>query len=100
MTWDLWMVAGFGAQLCFSSRFLVQWIASERAGRSVVPVTFWTFSVVGGCMLLAYAIHRKDPVFILGQASGLVVYVRNLWLIAREKRQIAMGTAEVNNAAA
>lgn len=84
---DLWLVIGFGAQLCFSSRFLVQWVASERAGRSVVPVAFWVFSVVGGAMLLAYAIHRRDPVFISGQAAGLLVYFRNLWLIAREKRQ-------------
>lgn len=84
---DLWLVIGFGAQLCFSSRFLVQWVASERAGRSVVPVAFWVFSVVGGAMLLVYAIHRRDPVFIFGQAAGLLVYFRNLRLIFREKRQ-------------
>ena len=88
----LWLAIGFGAQACFSSRFLVQWVASERAGRSVVPITFWIFSVVGGVMLLAYAIHRQDPVFILGQAAGLLVYVRNLWLIAREKRRSLVQT--------
>jgi len=84
---DLWLAIGFSAQLCFSSRFLVQWVVSERAGRSVIPVAFWIFSMVGGGMLLAYAIHRRDPVFILGQAAGLLVYSRNLWLIAREKRR-------------
>lgn len=91
---DLWLAIGFGAQLCFSSRFLIQWLASERAGRSVIPVAFWVFSVVGGGMLLVYAIHRRDPVFILGQAAGLLVYSRNLWLIAQEKRRSLVHTSE------
>ena len=82
----LWLCLGFCAQAIFAGRFLVQWIASERKGRSVVPIHFWTLSMVGGCMLLAYAIHRLDPVFIVGQASGLVVYTRNLVLIRRERR--------------
>ena len=75
-----WIVLGFVAQGLFTMRFLVQWIASERQRKSVVPVAFWYLSVAGGGLLLAYAIHRKDPVFILGQATGLLVYVRNLML--------------------
>lgn len=80
------LVLGFIAQGLFASRFLVQWIASERARRSVVPVSFWFLSVSGGALLLVYAILRKDPVFILGQASGLVIYSRNLYLIYRERK--------------
>lgn len=79
----LWMIVGFAAQACFFSRFFVQWIASERAGESVMPNAFWWFSLVGGAGLLVYAIHRKDPVFILGQGAGLVIYVRNLMLIRK-----------------
>jgi lipid-A-disaccharide synthase-like uncharacterized protein len=66
----------------------VQWLASEKAKKSVMPVAFWFFSLFGGALLLIYAIQRKDPVFIAGQGLGLVVYVRNLWLIANEKKQI------------
>lgn len=80
------LVLGFIAQGLFASRFLVQWIASERAKRSVVPVSFWFLSVSGGALLLLYAILRKDPVFILGQASGLIIYSRNLYLIYRERK--------------
>jgi lipid-A-disaccharide synthase-like uncharacterized protein len=68
-------------------RFLVQWIASERVGRSVIPVAFWWFSVGGGLLLLVYALYRKDPVFILGQAFGVFVYLRNLYFVLRERRQ-------------
>jgi lipid-A-disaccharide synthase-like uncharacterized protein len=75
-----WIVLWFVAQGLFTMRFLVQWIASERQKKSVVPVAFWYLSVAGGGLLLVYAIYRKDPVFILGQATGLVVYVRNLML--------------------
>ncbi|MGX1098913.1 lipid-A-disaccharide synthase N-terminal domain-containing protein [Amorphus sp. MBR-141] len=89
---DLWLILGFAAQAMFSMRFLVQWIASEKARRSVVPVTFWFFSLGGGAMLLAYAVHQKDPVFIAGQAAGLVIYVRNLWLIMREHRAALVKT--------
>jgi lipid-A-disaccharide synthase-like uncharacterized protein len=78
-----WLVLGLLGQACFSARFLVQWIASERRRASVVPVLFWYFSVAGGVVLLAYAIHRMDPVFILGQGFGLLVYARNLYFIAR-----------------
>jgi lipid-A-disaccharide synthase-like uncharacterized protein len=78
-----WVGFGLAGQLLFTARFLVQWIASERARRSVVPVSFWYFSMGGGLMLLAYAIYRADPVFVLGQLMGVVVYARNLWLIHR-----------------
>ena len=80
----LWLALGFLGQAIFSGRFLVQWIASERRKRSVVPRAFWWLSLAGGVTLLAYAIHRRDPVFILGQAAGLVVYGRNLVLVRRE----------------
>jgi len=83
---DLWIIFGFVAQFMFMMRFLLQWIASEKAGRSVVPVAFWFFSLAGGVLLLAYAIYREDPVFIAGQAAGLLVYARNLWFIQRERR--------------
>lgn len=83
-----WILAGFAGQALFTSRFLVQWIASERVKRSVVPHLFWYLSMAGGTMLLIYAIHRRDPVFIAGQATGLFVYSRNLWLIFRAKRNI------------
>jgi lipid-A-disaccharide synthase-like uncharacterized protein len=69
----------------FSCRFLIQWITSERRKRSVVPILFWWFSLAGGLCLLSYAIHRRDPVFILGQSAGLVVYIRNLVLIRRRR---------------
>ncbi|MGQ7791630.1 lipid-A-disaccharide synthase N-terminal domain-containing protein [Faunimonas sp. B44] len=84
---DFWILLGFVAQSLFMMRFVVQWIASERVGRSIVPVAFWFFSLGGGFLLLIYAIQRQDPVFIAGQGLGLVIYVRNLWLILREKRQ-------------
>jgi len=78
-----WILFGLGAQFLFMMRFLVQWIASERQQRSYVPVIFWYFSIGGGLMLLTYAIQRRDPVFILGQSLGLLVYTRNLVLIYR-----------------
>jgi lipid-A-disaccharide synthase-like uncharacterized protein len=81
-----WVVLGLTAQLAFSARFIVQWIASERAGRSYVPVAFWYLSILGGTMLLSYAIYRQDVVFILGQSMGLIVYVRNLVLIRRARK--------------
>lgn len=83
-----WIVLGFVAQFSFTMRFVVQWIASERAKRSVVPVAFWFFSLLGGVLLLIYSIYRKDPVFIAGQAMGLFIYVRNLWLIGKEKKAL------------
>jgi len=84
-----WVVFGLGGQLMFSARFIIQWIASERAGRSVVPIAFWYFSIGGGLILFAYAVYRADPVFILGQSLGLFIYSRNLWLIQIEKKRDA-----------
>jgi lipid-A-disaccharide synthase-like uncharacterized protein len=81
-----WLILGFVGQALFSMRFILQWVQSERAGRSVIPIAFWYFSVAGSIVLLAYAIHRADPVFILGQAAGIVIYLRNLFLISREKQ--------------
>lgn len=84
-----WIVFGLGGQLMFTARFLVQWIASERAGRSLVPLAFWYFSIAGGIILFAYAVYRKDPVFIVGQSLGLLIYSRNLWLISSERKHNA-----------
>lgn len=86
---SLWIGIGLAGQLLFTSRFLVQWIASERRRESVVPVAFWWFSLAGGVTLLGYALWRQDPVFILGQAMGLVVYARNLALIHVKNREVA-----------
>lgn len=80
-----WMFIGFLGQVFFTSRFLVQWIASERQGRSVVPGVFWLLSIAGGVTLLAYSLWRRDPVFVAGQALGLVVCLRNLMLISRRE---------------
>ncbi|MBL8692233.1 MAG: lipid-A-disaccharide synthase N-terminal domain-containing protein [Rhodospirillaceae bacterium] len=85
----IWLAIGFAGQALFSARFIVQWIMSERVGKSVIPLAFWLFSVAGGVTLLAYAIHRADPVIIAGQAGGLIVYARNLWLIRKERRAAA-----------
>jgi lipid-A-disaccharide synthase-like uncharacterized protein len=79
------LTLGFIGQAFFSMRFLVQWLASEKAGKSVVPISFWVFSILGSFFLLIYAIYRKDPVFILGQAPNIFIYSRNLYLIKREK---------------
>jgi lipid-A-disaccharide synthase-like uncharacterized protein len=80
---SLWLAIGFAGQALFAARFLVQWIASERAKRSVVPTAFWYFSLAGGLTLLLYALYKREPVFILGQACGAVVYARNLYLLKR-----------------
>lgn len=82
-----WWAVGFGGQLAFGSRFVVQWITSERERRSVVPLAFWYLSIVGGLLLLAYACYRLDPVFIIGQSTGTFVYVRNLQLLAKTKQR-------------
>ncbi len=82
-----WIVLGLAAQLVFFSRFLVQWVASERAGRSVVPVLFWWLSLLGAGGLLAYGVLRGDPVIILGQLTGFAIYLRNLFLIKRERKE-------------
>jgi lipid-A-disaccharide synthase-like uncharacterized protein len=91
MSWtdipNLWLAIGFGGQMAFSARFLVQWIVSEARQESVIPIPFWYLSLVGGSLLLVYAIYRKDPVFILGQGAGLIIYTRNLVLISRRRRR-------------
>ena len=84
---DWGILIGYIAQMLFAMRFVVQWIASERARKSVMPVAFWFFSIGGGVLLLAYALYRKDPVFIAGQALGLLVYTRNLYFIILNGRQ-------------
>ena len=81
-----WLCIGLAGQICLAARFLIQWIASERRGDSVVPQTFWALSLAGGAAVLAYAIHRHDPIFITGQSAGLVVYARNMTLIRRRAR--------------
>ncbi|HEU5262157.1 MAG TPA: lipid-A-disaccharide synthase N-terminal domain-containing protein [Gemmatimonadales bacterium] len=81
----VWLGLGLLGQAAFSARFAVQWLASERAKRSVVPTMFWVLSIVGSALLLAYSIYRRDPVFILGQSAGLAIYVRNLYLIHRTR---------------
>lgn len=83
---DWWVALGFLAQGLFTARFLVQWLASERAGHSVIPLAFWLFSIGGGVLLLVYALYRKDPVFIAGQAFGVFVYLRNLYFVMRDRK--------------
>ncbi len=85
----IWLGVGFLGQLMFSMRFIIQWIKSENQKKSVVPVAFWYYSLLGGIVLLAYAIHRHDPVFILGQGMGLLIYARNLYFIRNEKNNSA-----------
>jgi lipid-A-disaccharide synthase-like uncharacterized protein len=87
MKLDWWAYVGIIAQAIFAGRFIVQWIASERAGRSVVPFSFWVLSIGGGLLLLVYALYRKDPVFILGQGLGVFIYIRNVFLVLRERRE-------------
>ncbi len=88
-TMTIWLAVGFMGQALFSARFLVQWISSEKQKKSVIPIAFWYFSLGGGVTLLSYAIFRLDPVFILGQAGGLLVYSRNLYFVLRDRRQAA-----------
>jgi len=79
----IWIAVGFFGQALFFGRFFVQWIASERRKESVIPRSFWFLSLGGGLILLLYSIHRRDPVFIVGQATGMFIYTRNLWFIYR-----------------
>lgn len=81
-----WIIFGFVGQFMFTMRFVVQWIASERAKKSVMPNTFWFFSILGSTILFIYAVYRRDPVFMLGQSFGMIVYFRNIILIARHKK--------------
>ncbi len=83
----IWLGIGFFGQALFFSRWLVQWIASERKAESQIPVAFWHMSLSGSLIVLAYAIHRHDPVFIIGQGTGTVVYLRNLMLIYKQGKR-------------
>ena len=82
-----WLVVGLIGQGLFSARFFVQWLQSEKLKKSVIPSAFWYFSMAGGITLLAYAIHRRDPVFIIGQGTGLFIYFRNLQFVWRDRRK-------------
>jgi lipid-A-disaccharide synthase-like uncharacterized protein len=81
-----WLIVGLLGQALFSARFVLQWLSSERMKKSVIPAAFWYFSIAGGATLLAYAIHRRDPVFILGQAAGMLIYLRNLQFVRRDRQ--------------
>ncbi|HXU46515.1 MAG TPA: lipid-A-disaccharide synthase N-terminal domain-containing protein [Thermoanaerobaculia bacterium] len=81
----VWLAIGLFGQAMFFGRFFVQWLASERKRQSVVPRAFWFLSLAGGLILLVYAVHRREPVFVLGQATGLLIYLRNIWLIYRPR---------------
>jgi lipid-A-disaccharide synthase-like uncharacterized protein len=87
------VLVGVVGQLMFTGRFLVQWIASERARKSVVPVAFWFFSIAGGLVTFVYALYIRDPVFIVGQGAGIFVYLRNLYFVYRERRMTRLSTA-------
>lgn len=82
----MWIIIGFIGQAFFFGRFFVQWLASEKAQESIIPNAFWYFSIVGGLILFVYALYRQDPVFILGQSTGLLIYARNIYFIRKAKR--------------
>jgi lipid-A-disaccharide synthase-like uncharacterized protein len=82
---DFWLAFGLIAQLFFTARFLVQWISSERAGKSVVPMAFWFFSMGGGLMTLVYGIVKREPVIIVGQSLATIIYIRNIMLIVKNR---------------
>jgi len=95
MTFDrAWLAFGLLGQLIFGARFIVQWIASERRRESHIPLVFWYLSIIGGIITTAYAIHKRDAVFIIGQGAGLVVYIRNLMLINRAQRRTTPAAPE------
>jgi lipid-A-disaccharide synthase-like uncharacterized protein len=94
MTSTYWLVVGFFGQALFGMRFLIQWVMSEKRGESFIPLPFWYLSIGGSLILLTYAIHKQDPVFILGQSLGSIIYIRNLILISRKKKSLAMGNVE------
>lgn len=81
--WNIFLIIGFIGQGLFSMRFIIQWLASEKAKKSVIPFSFWIFSLSGSIFLLIYAIYKKDPVFILGQAPNVLIYSRNIYLIKK-----------------
>jgi lipid-A-disaccharide synthase-like uncharacterized protein len=82
---DFWLAFGIVAQLLFTARFVVQWVASERAGKSVMPLAFWFFSMAGGLMTLVYGLVRREPIIIMGQILAVFIYVRNLMLIFKTR---------------
>jgi lipid-A-disaccharide synthase-like uncharacterized protein len=86
-TEQFWLSIGFLAQACFGMRVIIQWVASESRKESVVPVAFWIFSVCGGLTMLSYAIHRRDPVFIVAEAIGIAIYLRNLHFLRTTRRR-------------
>src|ERR1700681_3136434 len=87
-----WVMLGYAAQIMFTMRFVVRWIASVRAGKMVTPIAFWFFAIGGGVLLFGYALFIRDPVFILGQAFGFFVYARNLFFELRDRRRTAAAT--------
>jgi lipid-A-disaccharide synthase-like uncharacterized protein len=91
---DFWVILGFIGQALFTMRFLIQWVASEKKKESVIPVSFWYFSLVGGLILLAYAMHRTDPVFILAYLPGNFIYFRNLYLIRKKQPSVQLSTTQ------
>ena len=97
MTFNAWVVFGFLGQAAFSARFIVQWIVSEKKKTSTIPVAFWYLSLIGGLILFVYAIHQRDPVFMLGQGSGLIVYIRNIILIKKKHRLQPPNSADMES---
>ena len=94
MTVTQWVIIGFIGQAFFGARFIIQWIVSEKRGESTIPLAFWYCSIGGSIVLLTYAIHREDPVFIVGQSLGSIIYIRNLILIDKKKKSLAGGETE------
>ena len=86
MTATYWLVIGFIGQIAFGARFVIQWLVSEKKGESTIPIAFWYCSIAGSVILLTYAIHREDPVFIVGQGAGVLIYSRNLYLIRKRSK--------------
>ena len=94
MTTNQWLIIGFVGQALFGARFIIQWIVSEQKGESTIPLAFWYCSIGGAIVLLTYAIYKEDPVFIVGQSLGSIVYVRNLILIDRKRKSMASTGAD------
>ena len=89
MTANQWLIIGFAGQALFGARFIIQWIVSEKKGESTIPLAFWYCSIGGAMVLLSYAIYKQDPVFIVGQSLGSIIYIRNLVLIDRKRKAVA-----------
>ncbi len=96
MTATYWLIVGFMGQIAFGARFVIQWLVSEKKGESTIPIAFWYCSIAGSVILLTYAIHREDPVFILGQSLGSIIYIRNLILIDRKRKSLAEEVSQNN----